>query len=243
MIGPYVITELESNISLEPSQMDNNIYKNLKQNLINRLEGKCYREFGYIAKIYEIKEYSDGYITAENPKAAASFKVKFTCKLCFPLKRRQLVCKIDKSNKLLMRLVNGPINVIVTMDRINKSVFFQDPRTGLLMTKKNDKTIIVSPGTYVKVTVESRTFNDTDTIIMAMGFLDSLATDEEIKENYSNEYGSDKIINFKEYIDQEEEKQNMDNLLGDGEGEEEDAEESEAEEEEEGEESSAKESD
>ncbi len=83
--GPYIITEMTSSISLEPHQMNNNIYKNLKSNLIKRHEGKCYKDYGFISKIYEIVSYSNGYITPENPKAAARFSIVFTCKLCYPL--------------------------------------------------------------------------------------------------------------------------------------------------------------
>ncbi len=201
--GPYINTILETTITLEPNQMNNNIYKNLKQNLIRRLEGKCYRDYGFITKIYEIINMSDGYIVAENPKSAATYKVSFSCKICFPLIQRQIICKIDKSNKLIMRLINGPINVIITMDRINKNIFFIDSKTGNLMAKQKDKSIILTPGMYVKVTLESRTFNDMDSIIMAMGFLDDVASDDEIKESYQNEFNEFDNIKFDDYLNLE----------------------------------------
>ncbi len=202
--SPYITTELTSSVSLDPRQMDNNIYKNLKNNLIKRFEGKCFKDYGFISKIYDVTKYSDGYVVAENPKSAARFYITFTCKLCYPLLKKQIICKIDKANRLIMRLNNGPINVLVTTkDRINKSIFFVDTKTGNLMAKKDGKSIIVTIGSYVKVTVESRQFNDQDSMIMAMGFLEDIATDEEVKKSYEKEYGMDNMITYDNYIEQE----------------------------------------
>jgi hypothetical protein len=121
------------------------------------------------------------------------------------LLKKHLVCKIDKANKLIMRLNNGPINVLVTTkDRINKDIFFIDSKTGNLMAKKPDGTNMpVTIGTYVNVSIESRQFNDQDNIIMAMGIMENLASDEEIKNNYENEYGTDEPIIYDDYVKQE----------------------------------------
>jgi DNA-directed RNA polymerase subunit E'/Rpb7 len=208
--SPYITTELTTSISLEPSQMNNNIYKNLKNNLINRFSGKCFKDYGYISKIYDVSKYSDGYVVAENPKSAARFYVTFNCKLCYPLLKKQIICKIDRANRQIMRLNNGPISVLVTTkDRINKNIFFIDQKTGNLMAKKGDKSVAISIGDYVKVTVESRQFNDQDTMIMAMGFLEDIATDEEVKESYEKEFGNDETILYDDYIRLEKEKQEL----------------------------------
>jgi DNA-directed RNA polymerase subunit E'/Rpb7 len=199
--SPYITTELTSSVSLDPRQMDNNIYKNLKNNLIKRFEGKCFKDYGFINKIYDVTKYSDGYVVAENPKSAARFYITFTCKLCYPLLKKQIICKIDKANRLIMRLNNGPINVLVTTkDRINKNIFFVDTKTGNLMAKKDGKSVTITIGSYVKVTIESRQFNDQDTMIMAMGFLEDIATDEEVKKSYEKEYGMDNMITYDDYI-------------------------------------------
>ena len=199
--SPYITTELTTSISLEPSQMNNNIYKNLKSNLINRFLGKCFKDYGYITKIYDISKYSDGYVIAENPKSAARFHVIFNCKLCFPLLNKQIICKIDRANRQIMRLNNGPISVLVTSkDRINKNIFFIDQKTGNLIAKKGDKSVPVSIGDYVKVTIESRQFNDQDTMIMAMGFLEDIATEAEVKESYEKEFGNDETIIYDDYL-------------------------------------------
>lgn len=199
--SPYITTELSSSISLEPHQMTNEIYKNLKNNLIKRFEGKCFKDYGYISKIYDITKYSDGYIVAENPKSAAKFNVTFTCKLCFPLLKKIIVCKIDKATQLIIRLTNGPINILVTTkDRINKNIFYVDEKTGNLMAKKDGRSVLVTIGSYVKVLVESRQFNDQDNIIMAMGILEDVATDDEVKNNYEKEFGIDNTVVYDDFI-------------------------------------------
>jgi pyruvate kinase len=92
------------------------------------------------------------------------------------------------------------------MDRINKNIFYQDSKTGNLMAKVKDKSIPINTDTYVKVTIESRTFNDMDTIIMAMGFLENIASDEEKKQYFDNEYQNQDNIKYDNYL-------NLENVL------------------------------
>ncbi len=199
--SPYIITELTAAITLEPHQFDNHIYKHLKDNLIKRFQGKCFKDYGFITKIYDIVKKSDGYIVAENPKSSATFYVTFTCKLCFPLLKKHIICKIEKANKQILRLINGPINILVTSDRINKNIFFVDNNGDLKAKKNNNKDIVpIEIGTYVKVLIEHRQFNDDDRIIIAIGIIEDIATDDEIKNSYEQEYSSDlQQIVFSEY--------------------------------------------
>ena len=235
MSGPYITTVLSSVVSLNPKQMDNNIYKHLKENLIKKLEGKCFSKYGYVSKIYEILEKSKGRIIQENPMAAATFDVKFSCRLCHPIKKQQLICKIQKINKLFINASNGPITVIITMNRINSQVFYQDPKTNKLMARVNEgKSIEVTADKYIKVTIESTTFNDMDTIIMAMGELINLATDDEVKKRFEEEYGdaTNKPVNFEKYLEGKDSDDSMEEIMKEEEGEEGEKEEKEEESEE-----------
>jgi len=204
MQSPYINTSLYSIVSLDAAQMNNDIYTNLKLNLTNKLEGKCYQEYGYINTVYAIIERGQGIILPENPLASATFKVKFTCKLCNPLKGTQIICQIDKVTAIMISLTAGPIKIIIIPENINKSLFFTDKNNNLRYLNKNISKEI-SQGTFVKITVLSKTFSDMDNIIIVMGNLDDLATDEEIKQFYKDEYSNDdkKIINFEEYLQQE----------------------------------------
>ena len=104
-----------------------------------------------------------------------------------------------------MRLNNGPINILVTTkDRINKNVFFIDTQSGNLMAKKDNKSVPITIGSYVKVSIESRQFNDQDSMIMAMGFLEDVATDDEVKNSYQKEFDMDDFTNYNDYIKEEE---------------------------------------
>jgi len=204
MQSPYINTSLYSIVSLDAAQMNNDIYTNLKLNLINQLEGKCYREYGYINKVYAITERGQGMILPENPLASATFKVKFTCKLCNPLKGTQIICQIDKVTAIMISLTAGPIKIIIVPENINKTLFFTDKNNNLRYRNKNISQEI-SKGTFVKITILSKTFNDMDNIILVIGNLDDLATEDEIKQFYKDEYSNDdkKMISFEEYLQQE----------------------------------------
>ena len=204
--GPYITTVLETQITLKPNQMNNQIYKNLKDNLIKQLEGKCYRNYGYIVKIYEILKYSEGIVIPENPTASAVFGVRFSCRLCNPLKRKQIICKIHKINNAFINAQNGPITVIVPINSITGDIFYQDTKTNKLMAKqKTGPSFEITPGKYIRISIIAKQFNDMATIIMATGELvDIVTNDEEIKKSYSDEYGvgnERKYINFDKYIE------------------------------------------
>lgn len=207
--SPYITTTLVSVVNLNARQMDNKIYKNLKENLIKNLENKCYRNYGFISKIYNVEQYTDGFIIAENPTASATFKLKFNCRLCNPLKNQNIVCKLMKilSKNAFINSQNGPITVISTATRINEEVFHKEPNTGKLWYKNSDgSNIEVKPGSYVVVNIESKSFNDKDDIIMALGTIIRLATEEEINNSFKDEYGVDQmnnVIDFDEYIKSE----------------------------------------
>jgi len=208
--SPYITTLLSATINLNPRQMDNKIYKNIKDNLIKKIEGKCYRNYGYIAKVYDIKEYSNGIMIPENPQAPATFAVKFTCKICNPLRKKKIVCKIAKINNMFVNSQNGPITVISTMNRINEEIFFIDQKTNKLMSKINGNIEEVSPGKFIIVTIESKMFNDMDTVIIALGEINRMATDEEINNSFQDEYKEDNdVTSFTEYMNLEKEREGV----------------------------------
>lgn len=184
-------------ISLVPSQMNNDLRMHLKNNIIKRIEGKCFRHYGYITKIYELLDISGGMLDPENPRAAAVYNVKFSCRLCFPLKNRFIICKVDQTTQALTSVLNGPIKVILTNDRINTEKFISS-RTGILVRTPNGVKPLVK-GDHVKVRIDSRKFNSQDTIIMCMGVLDSMATNEEIIKFEADEYNDNKNKKFIDY--------------------------------------------
>ncbi len=202
MISPYINTKLYTHVSLLPNQMDNKLYINLKKNLENKVVRRCFKDNGYIMDIYKILEYKDGIIEAENPSGSAVFDVSFSCRLCIPLKGTQIVCKVDRVNKLLITVTNGPILIIITNERINDKVFFTDNNNNLRY-RKDDKSFILEPEEFVKVTIINTTFNNGDDKIKAIGFIDDVANDKEKEEFYKELYNTDKpFVKIEEYIAQ-----------------------------------------
>lgn len=199
MTSPYINTKLYTIVSLSASQMDNNIYSHLKNNLIKKLENKCFKHYGCITKIYEILDKKGGYIESENPMGSASFDVKFSCRLSFPLKNRFIICKVDQTTQALTSVSNGPIKVILTNDRINPE-HFTAGRTGIFVKSINGMKPLAQ-GDHVKIKIDARKFNDKDTIIMCMGILSSIANEDEIKKFMEDEYNySSKYIDYDKFI-------------------------------------------
>lgn len=203
MTSPYINTRLDTLILLQPHQMDNKLYLHLKRNLEEEILNKCFKNYGYIMNIYNIISYDNGIFEAENLSASAIFKITFACRLCRPLVHKQIICKINRVNKMLITAINGPIMVIITGDRVNNKIFFTD-NNNELRYKKNGSSLKLQPDDIVKLTVASVTFNNKDTKIKIIGVLDDMATNDEI-----NNYASDLInidkdeVNINEYISQE----------------------------------------
>lgn len=192
--NPYKKTILSTHIMISPDQMDNKMYIHLKANLKNKLESKCYENYGYIDKIYNIEESSDGVIEPEDSSCSAKMEVKFACNLFLPIVGKELICKIDRMNKALIMGINGPIKVIITADKINKENFFLDVNRNIRVKGTSE---IIVPNMYLKILVISKSFTNYDKNIIVIGFLQDMATQKEINEyfNYSNNDSNELEIN------------------------------------------------
>jgi DNA-directed RNA polymerase subunit E'/Rpb7 len=191
MSSPYINTELYTNVPLFAAQMNNKIYLNLKDNLVNNIEKKCFRNYGYIMEVYKIIKYKDGVVEPENTNSAANFDVTFSCRLCIPLKGLQIVCQVNRVNKLLITVTNGPILVIITNERINDTTFFTDKNNNLRY-RQGKQTEMLKQNEFVKVTINSVMFNNGDDKIKAIGFLDDMASEKEVEAYYKDLYDTDK---------------------------------------------------
>jgi len=99
-------------------------------------------------------------------------------------------------NKVLISGINGPIKIIITVDKINKEKFFPDVNRNIRI-KGNSKIIV--PDIYIKVLVLSRSFSDYDKNIIVIGFLQDIATQEEI-DTFMIQYDRNDDYNFVEEI-------------------------------------------
>lgn len=205
--NPYVNTYLYSTVSLHPSQFGNDIYKHLKNNLARKLQGKCYKSYGYISKIYKIDERQGGDIIAEDPSASALYKVKFSCKICKPLKGTTIICEVMAINKSIIHLRNGPINVLIFEESgsINKNNFIFDDKKNVLLAKiGNNQKIPVVIGTHVEIKVVATRIEHNSNKILIMGTLENIAskagTEESIKQR---EHDGLAFTNYDDYVETE----------------------------------------
>ena len=175
--SPYIETSLRCPIMLTPTQMDNKLQLHLKSNLNNTVKGRCYLNYGHIIKINKIEEISDGVIEEEDSTCSAKFIVKFSCRLCFPAKNREIICKIDRMNKALISGINGPIKAIITPDKINKDKFFTDNDRNIRIKSSS---VMLESDMYIKVLILASTFNHYDVDIIVISYLQDMATDQEI---------------------------------------------------------------
>ena len=204
MNTPYFNTYLYAKISLHSSQFGNDLSKHLKNNLIKRFQGKCYKSFGHITKIYNIVDRRRGVIEPEDTTASAVFDVKFGCKLCKPKKGTIIVCEVVKMIKDIILLRNGSINVVIFNGKgnINENNFIYDDKRGTYLAKINqDKGVPIKIGTYVEVNVVSAQLETGSTQVIVIGTLEKMATQEQI--NNSLEMLNNDDFDFVKYDDYE----------------------------------------
>lgn len=197
---PFIYTTLYTTIELRPDQLNNNLRSNLKYNLIKQLENRCYLNYGYICKIYEILEMDNGTIIPEDLDACARFKIKFSCRLCHPLENTVIIGKIDQLNDVHINILRDPIHIISTpdTDRMNMDVFMKDQDEKKIRIRKTGEELL--KGTYVKVVILAKSFVHRDKKILALGRLENIATDEEVSQFYSEMYNPEKKQqDFEEY--------------------------------------------
>lgn len=199
MSSPYINTKIHTSVILHPYQMDNKIYINLKKNLENKVVGRCFSKYGYIIKVIEIIHWKDGIIEAENTESSALFDLEFSCKICSPLKNTQIICEIDRINKLLITAKNGPILVVITNDRLNNVIFFKDNNNNVRY-KKDGQSKMLESQDFIKVTLQTIQFYDGDEKIKAIGFIDDIATEDDKKKYYMDQYDNpNDMIDFETY--------------------------------------------
>lgn len=212
MNSPFVDTILYTTVELSPEQLNNNLYSNIKQNLIKTLEKKCFRNYGYISKIYEILEHDQGRISAEDRHAYVVYRVTFSCRLCHPLEGTQIICKVNQNSELFINLIRDPIQIYVTADRVNKDIFIRDPNTNKMKLKNGDS---LDTGMFVKATILAKKFTDKETRIMAFATLDDVATEKEVEDFYSDAYSTEKkFISLEDYKHQKQEPEVIDDDNG-----------------------------
>ena len=206
LVLPIVNTVLSTRVSLLPKDMNNDLYYNLKFNTEKKVQGKC-NEFGYVIKVLKIEDYSDGDIEGENFSGSAVYKIRYLASLCVPVEKTQIITKIENINNAILLSSHGPISCVITPDKVNIQLFSNE--MGKYYYKSKEKSseankgkveflpgdsnitspkgkVELSKGNLIKITILSKKLYKNDMMI-ALGFLDEMATQNEIDNFYKPE--------------------------------------------------------
>ena len=212
-ISPYINTIIKTEILLRPDQINSYIYENLKINLKDKYEGKCFMDYGFISKIYGITQQSGGIIISDTSLAAALYIVEFDCKLCKPLCGSTIICEVNTINRSVIHLCNGPIHVIIItddQDQINKINFYYNEKKNLLLGNIGDgKSVPILQGSYVKVRCDAVRIEKNRNNIIVYGVMDSVATKKEYMNSEIDKETHNLIFTeYNKYISQENKNEN-----------------------------------
>ena len=213
MNNPYISTYLTSTVRIHPREMDNNISKHIKSNVEKEHVNKCFNDYGFIAKIHELEIDKDAKIIPEDPMCCAIFKVKFLCTLCRPIRNTFVIAKIVSVTEPLIILSYGPLEIIVkTFSNLNKNTFIFNQKISHWTAKKealkNDKEgqqryIVLKQGGYLKVKILGKKIINKSKGIICSGYVENIATEEEIKKSITDIYSIKKYESIDEYINLE----------------------------------------
>lgn len=213
VVLPFKDEILTTQIVLFPHQLNNNLYMNLKNNLIEKVEGKCLKE-GYINKVYKILEYDNGYIEPENFAGYVLYNIKYLAQICYAIKDIIIVCKINSylptTNFILSNFGNPAIIKVIftkSVKDINVKKFKIDTDLNIyhIDTRKN-----LANDDYIKIQLKIVRYYLGSNIINAIGYLLDIATNEEIEKfgyqslNKINDNGDNKKIIKNIYLNEAE---------------------------------------
>jgi DNA-directed RNA polymerase subunit E'/Rpb7 len=153
--------------------MNNELYINLKNNLIKKVEKKC-NKYAYINNVYKIISYDDGVINPEDFSGSAIFNVKFSANACRPIENTKIIVKIEKMNNMAILAKNGPIKVVLKYDKI--STKFKVVQGTILYGDR-----VIKNGDDLIITVLAKRFYNKDNFISVYGFIDDVPTEEQVK--------------------------------------------------------------
>ena len=186
MTSPYADRELNTLVELQPYQMNSNIYQNLRENLTNRVAGKCIME-GYVCKIYKISDYKHPEIVAENFNSIAVYDVVYIARICNPVHGSIITLKITEINKAIIEARNGPIQAILDINKHDPNIFFVNSYGNLCYKtldgdKDSKKGKVLNKDDYIKILVTTKKYDINDNIILVLGIINNIPSENDIEE-------------------------------------------------------------
>jgi DNA-directed RNA polymerase subunit E'/Rpb7 len=213
-MNPYISTYLNTVVRIHPSLMDNNIRKHIKASIEKDYTNKCFLDYGFVTKIHEIYPDYDAEVVPEDPMSCALFKVKFLCTICRPVLNSTIIAKIFAVTGPTIYLTNGPLDILIyTTKNMNTKLFVFNQRLNTWTVRKeieNDtenethkKFIVLKPNMYVKIKILNKKIIDKTDRILCSAYLDSIATEEDIKESIKMNMITSRYDSMQTYIDAE----------------------------------------
>jgi len=213
-MNPYISTYLNTVVRIHPSLLDNNIRKHIKASIEKDFTNKCFLDYGFVTKIHEIHPDYDAEVVPEDPMACALFKVKFLCTICRPILNSTIIAKIFAVTGPTIYLTNGPLDVLIyTTKNINQSLFVFNQRLNTWTVRKDTgldnetdtqkKFIVLKPNMYVKVKILNKKIIDKSDRILCSGYLDCVASEEDIKKSIDNNSIVNRYDSMQLYLDTE----------------------------------------
>ena len=181
LMTPNINTTLYTRIALDALLLNNDLYPNLKFQLKKNVLGKC-NQYGYVKHINQIDDYNDNEIDCESRQGSVVFNVTYNAQICIPTNGMIIVAKLDKYNKVILSLLHGPIIIIVKSQDYNKTNFLIDNNDTHVVKETNE---LITNQKFFKIVIRGHRFSPGDTSIKALGFLENIATDQEVQDYYS----------------------------------------------------------
>lgn len=183
---PYVEAVNYSRVKLLPSELNNDLYANLKNRLIQKVEGKC-NKWNYVVKVYDLTIESHGEIEPEDVHCGAVFNVSYNALVCKLMEGMVVVCVIDKISPDFIITANKGFGGIVQMSTINRDHFSFDRPTNKFYYVRDNEPREVVIGDKIVVQIKKINYFSNQRDIMMMGELLRLATAEEVREYHYEE--------------------------------------------------------
>ena len=175
-ISLYYQTQLETKVSLLPEQITGDIDDFILENLRAKIDTKSI-ENGIVIRIIRLIDYNYGMIDKANFMGVTTYKVKYECLLCSPIKDLEMICIVDHIVSGYLVCKNGPIFAIIQSTNIDLHTFEKiDNKIKHIATNKE-----ISKGDYLKVSVISINNSLGERNIVAMCKLLNIASKNDIK--------------------------------------------------------------
>lgn len=172
-------------IELEPHQIGDNLYNNIKENLKKKLEKKC-NHLGYIIEIFKINEYKTLEIKPSSFSGNCPFKVLYSCRICRPQKGQIITGKIINISGMIAAK-NGPIDMIIQSENINKNKFIINNNI-IYYIDKNKKKVEINKNELLKIKVLDIHMLKNDDKIFVIGYLEDITEEEDKKQFFDDIY-------------------------------------------------------